>query len=98
MTTNGPAGGSAVLDFGPAAAVPRGRWVHVALTCAPRPNRTVLYIDGAPAGSLKGAAMPLPMGSLGGQAGRPSFNGALLDARYWRKVRSRVEIARGKNR
>lgn len=98
VTTKGVVtGGAESFEF--SSTVPRQQWVHIAFTCTESPkNRVTLYINGESVGTAIGCAFPLPMGRLGGAPGYHSFVGALLDVRYWRKLRSAVEIQRSRNR
>jgi hypothetical protein len=98
VTTKGVVtGGAESFEF--SSTVPRQQWVHIAFTCTASPkNRVILYINGEAVGTAIGCAFPLPMGRVGGAPGYQSFVGALLDVRYWRKLRSAVEIQRSRNR
>ena len=78
------------------ASVPREKWTHIALTCTKKPrNRINLYMNGELIGQIKDLAFPLPMGMIGAAPNENSFTGAILDVRYWRKVRSAQEIKLG---
>jgi hypothetical protein len=78
------------------ASVPREKWTHIALTCSKKPkNRITLYMNGELVGQIKDLAFPLPMGMIGAAPNENSFTGAILDVRYWRKVRSAQEIKLG---
>ena len=89
--------GAVGSEFGSfAASVPRDKWTHIALTCSKKPkNRITLYMNGELVGQIKDLAFPLPMGMIGAAPSENSFLGAVLDVRYWRKVRSAQEIKLG---
>lgn len=78
-----------------------GRWHHVALVHDLDQERTCLFLDGAPADSLRteGAVasdnrLPLVLGERradGGQTAAP-FSGLLDEVRIWNRARTRDEI------
>ncbi len=92
-------GGSDTYAF--PASVPRQKWTHIAITCTKAPkNITTLYINGVYSGQVTDCAFALPMASIGGIDPEDgiSFSGALLDVRYWRKIRSATEIDTGRHK
>lgn len=73
--------------------VPRGRWTHLALVGTRRPqNRVSLYMNGLVVKNLKSFYFPLPMGAIGSAFCCSSFQGTLLDVRYWQVPRSALQI------
>lgn len=92
-------GGSDTYAF--PATVPREKWTHIAITCTKEPkNLTTLYINGLYSGQVSDFAFALPMASIGGVDPEDgiSFSGAILDVRYWRKIRSAIEIDSGRHK
>ncbi len=77
------------------AKVPRGKWTHLCVVVSKKPqNRVTCYMDGIFVGSFRDAAFPLPMLSIGGTPfSLQSFQGCLLDVRYWSYQRSAPMVA-----
>jgi len=81
--------------FGGTAAVPAGRWSHVAVTIAPGTLR--LFLNGEPCGEARSgrpltlSAGPLLIGTT--PDGRYSFNGSLADLRLYNRALTPAEIS-----